>query len=84
MKPKKFFSWLYAQIKKNFIQRLSWWSFIAIIALLGDEYFKEGYVFHIKEIANPYCHEFWIVLFAIVSIISALMSKRRREGNEND
>jgi len=85
VKPKKFFSWLYMQIKKNFIKRLSWWSFIAVVALLGDEYLKEGYLFNIKEIANPFCHEFWILVFSVIAVISTYISEEKelRKGGEN-
>ncbi len=57
MKPKEFLHWLYLQNKKNFIKRLSWWSLIAVIALLGDEYLKEGCGKDNPESGRPLCSE---------------------------
>jgi len=82
MRAREFPSWLYAQIKKHFIKRLSWWSFMAVVALLGDEYIKEGYLFNIKEIANPFCHEFWVVVFLLISTTSYVVH-RLKGGNKH-
>jgi len=62
--------YIITNIKKKFWKRVSWLSFISIIALLGDEYIKEGYVLNPSDITNPLAHEFWIIVLAIVCIIS--------------
>jgi len=72
--------WLVAQIKKNFWKRVSWLSFISIIALLGDEYIKEGYWFNPADVTNPFAHEFWFVILAIVCLVSTYISKTRGGG----
>ena len=69
--------WLIAQIKKNFWKRVSWLSIWAIVGLLIDEKAKEGYILNPADLANPFAHEFWIVIFAVMSIVSAYISKRR-------
>jgi len=74
--------WLIAQIKKKFWKRLSWLSFISIIALLGDEYIKEGYLFNPADVTNPLAHEFWIIVFIIISVTSTYISKTRGGDDE--
>ena len=68
--------WLLEQIKKKFWDRLAWLSFISIIALLGDEVIKEGYILNPADLTNPFAHELWIVILAVMSIVSAYISKR--------
>ena len=71
-----------AEVKKKFWKRLTWFSVIAIAFLIGDEMIKEGYIFNVKDIVNPYSHELYILLFAIVGIVSAYISKVRGDGDE--
>ena len=66
-----------AQVKKNFWKRVSRLSVWAIVGLLIDEYAKEGYILNPADLANPFAHEFWIVILAVMSIVSAYISKRR-------
>jgi len=74
--------WLIAQVKKKFWKRLSWLSFISIVALLGDEAIKEGYILNPADITNPLAHEFWIVILSVVCLTSACISKVRGDGDE--
>jgi len=74
--------WMIAQVKKKFWKRLSWLSFIFIVALLGDEVIKEGYILNLTDVTNPFAHEFWIVILSIVCLISVCVSKVRRDGDE--
>jgi len=74
--------WLIAQIKKNFWKRVSWLSFISIVALLGDEYIKEGYLFNPADVTNPLAHEFWIIVFIIISVTSTYISKKKEVGGD--
>jgi len=74
---------LASQIKKKFWNRLVWFSFISIIALLGDEAIKEGYVLNPADLTNPFAHEFWIAVLAIVGVVSAYISEKREAKNEN-
>ena len=74
--------YIITNIKKKFWKRLSWLSLISIIAILGDEYIKEGYLFNPTEATNPYCHEFWIMVFIIISITSTYISKTRGGDDE--
>lgn len=74
--------WLITQVKKKFWKRLSWLSFISIVALLGDEAIKEGYILNLTDVTNPFTHEFWIVVLSIVCLISAYISKVRGDGDE--
>ena len=76
--------WLMAQIKKNFWKRVSWLSFISIIAILGDEYFKEGYILNLADVTNPLAHEFWIVAFLLISIVSFVIHKLKGGGKRGD
>ena len=69
--------WLVAQVKKNFWKRVTRLSVWAIVGLLIDEYAKEGYILNPADLTNPFAHEFWIVIFAVMSIVSAYISKRR-------
>jgi len=68
--------WLIAQVKKNFWKRVSWLSFISIIAILGDEYFKEGYILNLADVTNPLAHEFWIMILAVVCLVSTYISEK--------
>ena len=70
------------EIKKNFWKRLSWLSFISIVALLGDEVIKEGYILNLTDVTNPFAHEFWIIVLSIVCLTSACVSKVRGDGDE--
>jgi len=72
--------WLTAQIKKNFWKRVSWLSFISIIAILGDEYIKEGYWFNPADVTSPFAHEFWTIVFIIISIVSTYISEKKGGG----
>ena len=76
--------WLIAQVKKNFWKRVSWLSFISIIAILGDEYFKEGYILNPADVTNPLAHEFWIVVFLLISIVSYAIHKLKGGGKRGD
>ena len=72
--------YIIANIKKNFWARLSLLSFVLAIWLMLDEKIKQGYFFHIKEVANPFCHEFWVVVFLLISIISYAIHKLKGGG----
>jgi len=74
--------WLIAQVRKKFWKRLSWLSFISIVALLGDEVIKEGYILNLIDVTNPFTHEFWIIVLSIVCLASACVSKVRGDGDE--
>ena len=74
--------WLIAQIKKKFWKRLSWLSFISIVALLGDEAIKEGYILNLTDVTNPLAHEFWIMILAVMCFVSTYVSERRCENAE--
>ena len=69
--------WIVEQIKKNLWKRVTCLSIWAIVGLLIDEYAKEGYILNPADLANPFAHEFWIVILAVMSIVSAYISKRR-------
>ena len=62
--------WLIAQVKKNFWKRVSRLSVWAIVGLLIDEYTKEGYVLNSADLTNPFAHEFWIAVLAVVCLVS--------------
>ena len=64
-----------ANIKKNFWRRLSWIFFATAFVIMGDEYYKEGYLFHLNEVANPLCHEFWVAVFLTLSVLSYTIYK---------
>ena len=68
--------WLIAQVKKNFWKRVSWLSFISIVALLGDEAIKEGYILNLSDITDPFAHEFWIMILAVVCLVSTYISEK--------
>lgn len=75
--------WIIEQITKNFWKRLSWLSFIAVIYLLGDEYWKEGYLFNPTDLGNPYSHEFWMLILCVLSGVSLYIDKRRGVNSED-
>ena len=72
--------WLIAQIKKNFWKRVSWLSIWAIVGLLIDEKAKEGYILNLTDVTNPLAHEFWIVVFLLISIVSYAIHKLKGGG----
>ena len=74
--------YIITNIKKKFWKRLSWLSFISIVALLGDEVIKEGYILNLTDVTNPLTHEFWIVVLSIVCLISTYISKTRGGDDE--
>jgi len=67
--------YIIANIKKKFWARLGLLSFVLAVWLVLDEKIKQGYFFHIKEVANPLCHEFWVVVFLLISVISFVIHK---------
>jgi len=69
--------WLITQVKKKFWKRVSWLSFISLIAVIGDEYIKEGYPFNPADVTNPFSHEFLFVILALISIISTYISNKK-------
>ena len=75
--------WIVEQIKKNLLKRLSWLSVWAIVGLLIDEYLKEGYILNPADLTNPFAHEFWIAVLAVVGVVSAYISEKREAKNEN-
>ena len=79
MRPTK--EWLLGQIRKKFWKRLSWLSFISVVALIGDELIKEGYPFNPHDVTSPFAHEFWIIVLSIVCLISTYISEG---GGENE
>ena len=77
--------WMVAQVKKKFWPRLAWWCGVLIVGLLGGEYIKEGYAFHIEDITNPYSHELYVLILAVIGVISAIISvvSKRKEVSKN-
>jgi len=75
--------WLIAQIKKNLWKRVTCLSVWAIVGLLIDEYAKEGYILNPADLTNPFAHEFWIVVLAVIGVVSAYVSEKREARNEN-
>ena len=75
--------WIVEQIKKNLPKRLTWLSVWAIVGLLIDEYLKEGYILNPADLANPFAHEFWIAVLAVVGVVSAYVSEKREAENED-
>ena len=75
--------WLIAQVKKNFWKRVTRLSVWAIVGLLIDEYAKEGYILNPADLTNPFAHEFWIAVLAVVGVVSAYISEKREAKNEN-
>ena len=71
--------WLIAQIKKNFWKRVSWLSFISIVALLGDEYIKEGYFFDINDIPVLGTHENLIIISLLVALVATILRRWVKE-----
>ena len=69
--------YIIANIKKNFWRRLSWIFFATAFVIMGDEYYKEGYLFHLNEVANPLCHEFWVAVFLMLSVLSYIIHKHK-------
>jgi len=69
--------YIIANIKKNFWARLSLLSFVLAMWLMLDEKIKQGYFFHIKEVTNLFCHEFWVVVFLLIAVISFVIHKLR-------
>lgn len=63
-------------IKHKFYIRASILSFILAVWLLIDEKVKEGYFFNPVEVKNPAFHEFWVVVFLLISIISYAIHKK--------
>jgi len=70
------------QVKKKFWKRVSWLSFISIIAVLGDEFIKEGHILDPADVTSPFAHEFWVMILAVVCFISTYVSERRDENAE--
>ena len=75
--------WIVEQIKKNLWKRVTCLSVWAIVGLLIDEYAKEGYILNPADLTNPFAHEFWIAVLAIVGVVSAYISEKREAKNEN-
>ena len=74
--------WIIEQMKKNLSKRLTWLSVWAIVGLLIDEYLKEGYILNPADLTNPFAHEFWIAVLAVVGVVSAYVSEKREAKNE--
>jgi len=66
--------WLIAQVKKKFWLRLTWWCLVLIAGLIGCEKIKEGYFFNKADMTNPYSHELYVLILAIIGIVSAIIS----------
>ena len=75
--------WIVEQIKKNLWKRVTCLSVWAIVGLLIDEYAKEGYILNPADLTNPFAHEFWIAVLAVVGVVSAYISEKREAKNEN-
>jgi len=75
--------WIIEQMKKNLSKRLTWLSVWAIVGLLIDEYLKEGYILNPADLTNPFAHEFWIAVLAVVGVVSAYVSEKREAKNED-
>ena len=68
--------WLIAQVKKNFWKRVSCLSIWTIVGLLIDEKAKEGYILNPADVTNPFAHEFWIMILAVVCLVSTYISEK--------
>lgn len=59
-------------LKKNVHKRINVWLIIVAIALLVDEYVKEGYLFDPNDVIVPATHEnllFWVfIIFLLLNI----------------
>ena len=69
--------WIVKQIKKNLPKRVSWLSIWAIVGLLIDEYLKEEYILNPADLTNPFSHEFWILVFSVIAVISTYISEEK-------
>lgn len=74
--------YIIANVKKKFWLRLLVFSLFLAVWLVIDEWIKEGYAFHPIEVINPLCHEFWVIVFVIIGILSAYKSKYGGESDE--
>jgi len=75
--------YIVSNIKKKFWARLSLLSFILAVWTVLDEYVKEGYFFHISEVTNPLCHEFWTAVLLLISAVSYAIHMLRGRRNED-
>ena len=77
--------WLIAQVKKKFWARLAWWCLVLIAGLIGCEKIKEGYWFNTADLSNPYSHELYVLILAIIGTVSAIISvvSKRKEVSKN-
>ena len=77
--------WMIAQVKKKFWNRLVWWCGVLIVGLIGGERIKEGYWFNTADITNPYSHELYVLILAVIGTVSAckmLWDKLKTGGGE--
>jgi len=77
--------WLTVQVKKKFWARLLWWCLVLIIGLIGGERIKEGYWFDARDLTNPYSHELYVLILAVIGTVSAckmLWDKLKTGGGE--
>ena len=54
------------------------------MGLLIDEKAKEGYILNLADVTNPLAHEFWIVVFLLISIVSYAIHKLKGGGKRGD
>ena len=67
--------WLLAQVKKKFHIRVSILSLFLAVWLIVDELVKEGYNFHLVEVANPFSHEFWVTVLLLLAAINYIIHR---------
>ena len=60
---------------KNLPKRALFWVAVFILALLGDEYIKEGYLFNVDDMCTYGTHEFLITLLAALGVAIAICNK---------
>jgi len=74
--------WMIAQVKKKFHIRVSILSLFLAVWLIVDELVKEGYDFNPVEVANPFSHEFWVVVLLLLAAINYIIY-RLKGGDKN-
>ncbi len=70
--------WL-KNLKKKFWLRSSVFSLFLIVAILVDEYIKEGYFFRVNEITLIFSHEFFITILAVYSVIAYTLHRAKQK-----
>lgn len=69
-------------LKKKFWLCSSIFSLFLIVAILTDEYVKEGYFFRINEFTLIFSHEFFVTILAVYSVFAYIMHRtKQRRGD---